>query len=70
MYLQCMIVGSSGQGCTAARRQGSGRLRDTTEREDHHIRRMAVAHHTAWAAEIRVSIGTTVIQRTVRNLLL
>ncbi|GBN63918.1 hypothetical protein AVEN_135855-1 [Araneus ventricosus] len=55
---------------TASRRPGSGRPRGTTEREDRRIRRMAVAHRTVSAAEIRAAFGTTVTQRTVTNLLL
>lgn len=55
---------------TASRRPGSGRPRGTTEREDRRIRRTAVAHRTASAAEIRAAVGTTVTQRTVRNRLL
>ncbi|GBN73539.1 hypothetical protein AVEN_199944-1 [Araneus ventricosus] len=39
---------------TASRRPGSGRPRGTTEREDRRIRRTAVSHRTASAAEIRV----------------
>ncbi|GBO23934.1 hypothetical protein AVEN_88223-1 [Araneus ventricosus] len=45
---------------TASRRPCSGRPRDTTEREDRCVRRMAVAHYTASAAEIRAVVGTTV----------
>ncbi|GFW73386.1 DUF5641 domain-containing protein [Trichonephila clavipes] len=41
-----------------------------TEKEDHRLRRTAVLHHTASAAEIRAVVGTTVTQRTVRNRLL
>ncbi|GBM95972.1 hypothetical protein AVEN_7268-1 [Araneus ventricosus] len=55
---------------TASRRPGSGRPRGTTEREDRRIRRTAVSHRTASAAEIRAAVGTTVTQRTVRNRLL
>ncbi|GBM29648.1 hypothetical protein AVEN_125295-1 [Araneus ventricosus] len=55
---------------TASRRPGSGRPRGTTEREDRRIRRTAVSHRTASAAEIRAAVGTTVTQRTVRNQLL
>ncbi|GBN63076.1 hypothetical protein AVEN_179738-1 [Araneus ventricosus] len=55
---------------TASRRPGFGRPRGTTEREDHRVRRMAVAHRTASAAEIRTAVGTTVTQRTVTNRLL
>ncbi|GBN74320.1 Transposable element Tc1 transposase [Araneus ventricosus] len=55
---------------TASRRPGSGRPRGTTEREDRRARRMAVAHGTASAAEIRTAVGTTVTQRTVTNRLL
>ena len=40
------------------------------EREDRRIRRMAVAHRTASATEIRAAVGTRVTQRTVRNRLL
>ena len=59
----------SREGATS-RRPGSGRPCATTEREDRRIRRMAVAHRTASAAEIRAAVGTTVTQRTVRNWLL
>ncbi|GFU83252.1 transposable element Tc1 transposase [Trichonephila clavipes] len=52
---------------TASRRPGSGRQRGTTEREYCRIRCTAVAHHTAYAAEIRAAVGTTVTQRTVKN---
>ncbi|GBM96932.1 hypothetical protein AVEN_5335-1 [Araneus ventricosus] len=55
---------------TASRRPGSGRPRGTTEREDRRVRRMAVAHRAASAAEIRAAVGTTVTQRTVANRLL
>ncbi|GBO26904.1 hypothetical protein AVEN_173728-1, partial [Araneus ventricosus] len=55
---------------TASRRPGSERTRGTTEREDRRVRRMAVAHRTASAAEIRAAVGTTVTQRTVTNRLL
>ncbi|GBM14934.1 hypothetical protein AVEN_77330-1 [Araneus ventricosus] len=51
-----------------SRRPGSGR--GTTERENHRVRRMAVAHPTASAAEIRAAVSTTVTQRTVTNRLL
>ncbi|GBO44810.1 hypothetical protein AVEN_275372-1, partial [Araneus ventricosus] len=44
---------------TASRRPGSGRPRGTTEREDRRFRRIAVAHRTASAAEIRAVVGTT-----------
>ncbi|GBM00063.1 hypothetical protein AVEN_214130-1 [Araneus ventricosus] len=54
----------------ASRRPSSGRPRGTTEREDRRVRRMAVAHATASAAEIRAAVGTTVTQRTVTNRLL
>src|SRR5215813_6521021 len=59
----------SRKGATS-RRPGSGRPCATTEREDCHIRRMAVAHRTASAAEIRAAVDTTVTQRTVRNRLI
>ncbi|GBM54029.1 hypothetical protein AVEN_215401-1 [Araneus ventricosus] len=52
---------------TDSRRLGSERPRGNTEREDRRVRRMAVAHRTASAAEIRAAVGTTVIQRTVAN---
>ena len=55
---------------TFSRRPGSGRPRGTTEREDRRIRRTAVTHRTASAANIRAAVGTTVTQRTVRNRLL
>ncbi|GBO39027.1 hypothetical protein AVEN_62219-1, partial [Araneus ventricosus] len=55
---------------TVSRRPGSGWTRGTTEREDRCVRRMAVAHRTAPAAEIRAAVGTTVTQRTVTNRLL
>ncbi|GBM00436.1 hypothetical protein AVEN_179241-1 [Araneus ventricosus] len=55
---------------TASRRPDSGRPRGTTEREDRRVRRMAVAHRSASAAEIRAAVGTTVTQRTVTNRLL
>ncbi|GBM29151.1 hypothetical protein AVEN_97429-1 [Araneus ventricosus] len=55
---------------TASRRPGSGRLRGTTEKEDRRVRRMAVAHRTASATEIRAVVGTTVTQRTVTNRLI
>ncbi|GFV41295.1 uncharacterized protein TNCV_462901 [Trichonephila clavipes] len=55
---------------TASRTQGPGRLRDTTEREDHRTSCTSVARRTAFAAEIRVAVDTAVIQRTVRNRLL
>ncbi|GBN78193.1 hypothetical protein AVEN_20715-1 [Araneus ventricosus] len=55
---------------TASRRPGSRRPRGTTEREDRRVRRMAVAHRSASAAEIRAAVGTTVAQRTVTNRLL
>ncbi|GBL97074.1 hypothetical protein AVEN_254116-1 [Araneus ventricosus] len=54
----------------ASRRPRSGRPRGTTEREDRRVRRMAVAHRIASAAEIRAAVGTTVTQRTVTNRLL
>ncbi|GBO24776.1 hypothetical protein AVEN_88794-1 [Araneus ventricosus] len=56
--------------CTASRRPGSGRPRGTTERKDRRVQRMAVAHRTASAAEIRAAVGATVTQRTVTNRLL
>ena len=52
---------------TMSRRPGSGGTRATTEREDRRIRRMAVAHRTASAAEITAAVGTTVTRRTVTN---
>ncbi|GBN07781.1 Transposable element Tc1 transposase [Araneus ventricosus] len=55
---------------TASRRPGSGRPRGIAEREDRRVRRMAVVHRTASAAEIRATVGTTVTQRTATNLLL
>ncbi|GBL76159.1 hypothetical protein AVEN_234441-1 [Araneus ventricosus] len=55
---------------TVSRIPGSGRPRGTTEREDLHIRSMAVVHHTASAAEIQAAVGTTVTQPTVTNRLL
>ncbi|GBM55258.1 hypothetical protein AVEN_18079-1 [Araneus ventricosus] len=55
---------------TASRRPGSGRPRGPTEREDRRVRRMALAHRTASAAEIRAAVGTTVTQRTVTYRLL
>ncbi|GBO03812.1 hypothetical protein AVEN_232210-1 [Araneus ventricosus] len=55
---------------TVSRRLGSGQPRGTTERKDHRVRRMAVAHCTASAAEIRAAVGTTVTQLTVTNRLL
>ncbi|GBO21441.1 hypothetical protein AVEN_162580-1 [Araneus ventricosus] len=55
---------------TASRRPGFGRPPGTTERDVHCVRRMAVAHRTASAAEIRAAVGTTVTQRTFRNRLL
>ncbi|GBO25194.1 Transposable element Tc1 transposase [Araneus ventricosus] len=55
---------------TAARRPRSARPRGTTEREDCRVRRLAVAHRTASAAEIRAAVGTTVTERTVTNRLL
>ncbi|GBN00262.1 hypothetical protein AVEN_160125-1 [Araneus ventricosus] len=58
------------QQCTASRRPGSGRPRGTTKREDRRFRRMAVAHRTASAAEIRGVVGTTVTQQTVTSRLL
>ncbi|GBM76208.1 hypothetical protein AVEN_55044-1 [Araneus ventricosus] len=48
---------------TDSRRLGSGWPRGTTDRR---VRRMAVAHRTASAAEIRAAVGTTVTQRTVK----
>ncbi|GFV02839.1 transposable element Tc1 transposase [Trichonephila clavipes] len=39
------------------------------ERANHRIQRMAVVHRTMFAGEIPVAVGTTVAQRTVRNLL-
>ncbi|GBL96689.1 hypothetical protein AVEN_111834-1 [Araneus ventricosus] len=53
----------------ASRRPGSGRPRGTTVWKLH-VRRMAVAHRTASAAEIRAAVATTVTQRTVTNRLL
>ncbi|GFW59627.1 transposable element Tc1 transposase [Trichonephila clavipes] len=55
---------------TSPGRPGSGRPRGTTARKDNCIRRTAVAHRTASVAEIRVAVGTTVTQQTVRNWLL
>ncbi|GFX50823.1 uncharacterized protein TNCV_2724061 [Trichonephila clavipes] len=55
---------------TSSRRPGSERPRGTNEREDHRIRRTAVVHCNEPATEIRVAVGTTVTQRTVRNRLL
>ncbi|GBO38397.1 hypothetical protein AVEN_224615-1 [Araneus ventricosus] len=55
---------------TASRIPVSGRPRGTTEREDRRVRRMAVAHRAASAAEIRAAVGTTVTQRIVTNRLL
>ncbi|GBM25073.1 hypothetical protein AVEN_96654-1 [Araneus ventricosus] len=55
---------------TASRRPGSVRSSGTTEREYRRVRRMAVAHRIASAAEIRAAVGTTVTQRTVTNQLL
>ena len=51
----------SQEGATS-RRPGTERPCVTTEREDSCIRRMAVAHRTASAAEIRAAVGTTVTQ--------
>ncbi|GFW69264.1 HTH_Tnp_Tc3_2 domain-containing protein [Trichonephila clavipes] len=67
MYTLYMIVGSSGQGMVLPQ---ENRARSTTEREDHSIRRSAVAHHTASEAEIRAAAGTKVTQRIVTNWLL
>ncbi|GBN01746.1 hypothetical protein AVEN_73116-1, partial [Araneus ventricosus] len=55
---------------TASRRPDSWRPRSTTEREDSHVRRMAVAYRIASAAEIRgvIAVSTTMTQRTVTNL--
>ncbi|GBN15118.1 hypothetical protein AVEN_224731-1 [Araneus ventricosus] len=53
-----------------SRRLGSGQPRGNTEREDRRVRRMAVAHRAASAAEIRAAVGTTGTQRTVTNRLL
>ncbi|GBM10965.1 hypothetical protein AVEN_171445-1 [Araneus ventricosus] len=55
---------------TASRRPGSEWPRGTTEREDRRVWRMAVAHRTASAVEIRAAVGSTVTQRTVTNRLL
>ncbi|GFX29004.1 uncharacterized protein TNCV_3030471 [Trichonephila clavipes] len=44
----------------ASRRLGSTWPLGTTEKEDHRIRRTAVAHRIASEAEIRASVGTTV----------
>ncbi|GBN51054.1 hypothetical protein AVEN_236621-1 [Araneus ventricosus] len=55
---------------TASRRPVSGQPRGTTERKDRRVERMAVAHRTASATEIRAAIDTTVTQRTVTNRLL
>ncbi|GFT91922.1 transposable element Tc1 transposase [Trichonephila clavipes] len=52
---------------TASRTPGSWRPRGITEKEDHRIRRTAVTHRTASAAEIRVAVGTTLTQQTNRN---
>ena len=43
---------------TSSRKLDSGRLRGTTEREDHRIRRKVVTHHTASAVNIRSAVGT------------
>ncbi|GFT75914.1 HTH_Tnp_Tc3_2 domain-containing protein [Trichonephila clavipes] len=56
--------------CTVSRKQGSGRPRCTSDRDDHHIRHMVMAHRTASAAAIRASFRTTVLQGTIRNRLL
>ncbi|GFW31501.1 uncharacterized protein TNCV_1288481 [Trichonephila clavipes] len=68
MYPLCSIIGSSGQGMVLLQRTpGSWRPRGITEKEDHRIRRTAVTHRTASAAEIRVAVGTTLTQQTNRN---
>ncbi|GFU66176.1 HTH_Tnp_Tc3_2 domain-containing protein [Trichonephila clavipes] len=53
---------------TASKRPGWPR--GSIKRKDSRIRRTAVVHRTASAAEIRAAVGTTVIRRTVRNRLL
>ncbi|GFT03853.1 transposable element Tc1 transposase [Trichonephila clavipes] len=60
----------SSRDSNVSRRPGSGWPQGTTEREDHHIRRLAVAHRTASAAEIRATVCTSATQRTVRNWLI
>ncbi|GFU60235.1 transposable element Tcb2 transposase [Trichonephila clavipes] len=55
---------------TASRRPGSRQLSGATEREDRHIRRTDVTHLTASADKILATIGTSMTQRTVGNLLL
>ncbi|GBL86630.1 hypothetical protein AVEN_78210-1 [Araneus ventricosus] len=61
----CWQQWSRGRYCL--KKTGSGMPRGTTEREDRRVRRMAVAHRTASAPEIRAAVGTTVIQRKALN---
>ncbi|GFW07756.1 hypothetical protein TNCV_3918891 [Trichonephila clavipes] len=61
----CTIVGNSGRGMILP--QQDGWPRGIIEREDHRIRRTAVAHRSASGVEIRAAVGTTVTQRTVAS---
>ncbi|GFW29030.1 transposable element Tc1 transposase [Trichonephila clavipes] len=55
---------------TTSRRPDSKRPRDINENADYRIRCTAVVHRAVCAAEIRVAVGATVTQLTVRNWLL
>ncbi|GFV44219.1 HTH_Tnp_Tc3_2 domain-containing protein [Trichonephila clavipes] len=55
------VIGWS-RDCTASKRLGSGWPRGAAERKDRIIQRMAEAHRTASAAEIRALVDTTVTQ--------
>ncbi|GFT39059.1 hypothetical protein TNCV_3691411 [Trichonephila clavipes] len=65
MYPLCMVVGSSGQGMEPSQDQiPDGHM--ITQRENHCIWHMVVAHYTASVAEIQIAVGGVFQQNNAR----